>query len=542
MLSKWPIRNKLLLGISLLLVIAASLSGSAYYGLYSYRSLVKSLRDRSKELPLATRLIEQAGDINFTVGQVRERHRFRTAVGLVGSFDDVLLREPFHTNLEKFRTTLDLYRSRLESNTAGGGSRFGDDSDERETLRKIDATLARIADVNADPAWLLDDAKISELGDEVETLRQLATVLPSHLIERFHALARDVNLQYRSVIVLTWVTSIAGLLTFGLFVRLFYRWIFRPLRILIEGSREVASGQFDHRIHLNTDDEMSELAEAMNDMTSRFQAIRDDLDSQVQQRTKQVVRSEQLASVGFLAAGVAHEINNPLASIALCSESLEGRIADLLDGGGTAEELKVIQDYLRMIQQESFRCKQITEQLLDFSRMGDLPRQATELRELIEGVIDMVRHLGRYQDKQIVLADGPPVFARVNAQEIKQIAVNLITNGLDSIEGRGTVSVDVHQQDDQARLVIVDDGCGMTDEVIKHLYEPFFTRRRGGQGTGLGLSITYRIVADHDGHIEATSDGPGKGSQFVVTLPAAQNHTEQPPDQPGKSTNRYQAA
>jgi signal transduction histidine kinase len=82
----------------------------------------------------------------------------------------------------------------------------------------------------------------------------------------------------------------------------------------------------------------------------------------------------------------------------------------------------------------------------------------------------------------------------------------------------------------------------MTDEVLKHLFEPFFTRRRGGQGTGLGLSITHRIVADHDGHIDATSAGPGQGSRFVVTLPAAPQQTEKPPGQPGESTNRYQAA
>ena len=99
--------------------------------------------------------------------------------------------------------------------------------------------------------------------------------------------------------------------------------------MLIEGSRRVAAGEFGYRIKLDTRDEMSELADAMNDMTARFQAIRDDLDRQVQERTKQVVRSEQLASVGFLAAGVAHEINNPLASIALCAESLEGRLHEV---------------------------------------------------------------------------------------------------------------------------------------------------------------------------------------------------------------------
>ncbi len=114
---------------------------------------------------------------------------------------------------------------------------------------------------------------------------------------------------------------------------------------------------------------MAELAEAMNDMTARFQAIRDDLDRQVQERTKQVVRSEQLASVGFLAAGVAHEINNPLASIAMCAESLEGRMPRAARRRATRSTPSSA-NYLRMIQTEAFRCKEITEKLLDFSRIG----------------------------------------------------------------------------------------------------------------------------------------------------------------------------
>ena len=132
-------------------------------------------------------------------------------------------------------------------------------------------------------------------------------------------------------IVLAWTTTVLTSVLLIAAVQLFRKWIARPLATLVRGSREVAAGKFDHRIHLDSDDEMRELAESMNDMTARFQEIRDDLDRQVRERTKQVVRSEQLASVGFLAAGVAHEINNPLASIAMCSESLEGRLAELLE-------------------------------------------------------------------------------------------------------------------------------------------------------------------------------------------------------------------
>ena len=159
----------------------------------------------------------------------------------------------------------------------------------------------------------------------------MAVNLPTHLHSTLKGFAAEVRGQYHALLIGLWITSALAALVFAVFVRLFYRWIFRPLEILIRGSRKVAEGDFNYHVQLQTHDEMSELAAAMNDMTLRFRTIRDDLDRQVQQRTKQVVRNEQLASVGFLAAGVAHEINNPLASIAICAESLEGRVRELLD-------------------------------------------------------------------------------------------------------------------------------------------------------------------------------------------------------------------
>jgi signal transduction histidine kinase len=283
----------------------------------------------------------------------------------------------------------------------------------------------------------------------------------------------------------------------------------------------VAAGDYDYRIHLDSHDEMRELAEAMNAMTASFQEIRQDLDGQVAERTKQVIRSEQLASVGFLAAGVAHEINNPLASIALCAESLEGRIDDALRGtSGTRDaDKQVIRDYLRMIQSEAFRCKDITGRLLDFSRRDDQERHPVELRQLVSGVADMVRHLGQYQDTHINLLPGDPVVAPVSEPQLKQVVLNLLTNGLESLSPGGTVHVEVRQISDRAEIVFTDNGCGMTDEVREHLFEPFFTRRQAGKGIGLGLSITYRIVADHGGEIDVHSEGPGRGSRFCVRLP-----------------------
>src|SRR5205814_6260086 len=124
-------------------------------------------------------------------------------------------------------------------------------------------------------------------------------------------------------------------------LRFFYRWVFYPIRDLEQGAGRVARGDFDFRIEVDSGDEMEDLAAAFNDMTSRLSEMYRDLARQVNERSRQLVRSERLASVGFLAAGVAHEINNPLASIAFCSEALETRLADLMQPPAKASGLKL---------------------------------------------------------------------------------------------------------------------------------------------------------------------------------------------------------
>jgi signal transduction histidine kinase len=442
--------------------------------------------------------------------------------------DPQALRFDYRSTLEDVRRAVDDYRERLDANQDWSESRIADNEKERKTLKEVEAIVRRMERQEQEGRdWILDEVRLEAIEADAARLQELADQLPSYLYERMHALARDVRSQYRTAIVVAWVTTAAALVLLWIFIRMFRRWIARPLGTLIAASQDVATGRFDRRIHLDSQDEMSDLAEAMNAMTSRFQEVRDDLDQQVRERTKQAVRSEQLASVGFLAAGVAHEINNPLASIAMCSESLQTRLTELLPTEEeTAGEREVIHSYLRMIQEESFRCKGITERLLDFARIGDSERHAVDLHELVAGVIDMVCRLGKYHDKHLKLQEGQPVIAYVNPQEIKQIVLNLVTNALDSVERGGKVTLNVDRQRDQARIVVTDDGCGMTQEVIEHLFEPFFTRRVGGQGTGLGLAITYRIVEEHQGTIEATSEGPGRGSRFTVRLPLAASGKE----------------
>jgi two-component system, NtrC family, sensor kinase len=536
-LSHWPIRTKLQLGLGLLLVAVVALFGSACYGLYAYRSLVKNIAARSVELPQARRIADHVNDLRITLSQAEERLELSLSNAI---YDGTAPRESqevswrgseFNIRFTAFTNSLVGYKQLLEAASLDEASELSDDHHEWATLKEIDAIVAKIGEMNlGSPSHvsLINHDELRELRKKVEKLRDLAAHLPTHLETQFEKIADDVKARYRTAIIFAWCGLGAVIVVLLVSRRVFYQWFADPLQALVDGSRLVAAGRFDYRIQISARDEIGELAEAMNAMTQRFCEIRDDLDRQVQERTNQVVRGEQLASVGFLAAGVSHEINNPLASIALCSESLESRLQDLLEGADPerVEEVQVARNYLQMIQREAFRCKQITEKLLDFARRGDSQRHATDLRELAEGVIEMVQHLGQYQDKKLVLKPGAPAIASVNAQEIKQVVLNLITNGLESLDVGGTVEVAIERDADAARIVISDNGCGMTEEVRKHLFEPFFTRRRSGQGTGLGLSISHRIVEEHRGQIEATSDGPGRGSRFVVSLPLALSHKE----------------
>src|SRR5262245_25310790 len=192
--------------------------------------------------------------------------------------------------------------------------------------------------------------------------------------------------QRRSMFVVITCSTAAMILTAGM-LYFFYGWVFHPIRRLQQGVRHVAAGEFHHPIALRTGDELEELANAFDDMAARIQATHADLIRQVNERSRQLVRSERLVSVGFLAAGVAHEINNPLASIAFCAEGLLRRLSDI--AMRYPQEGETIQKYLGMIQAESFRCKEITQNLLEFSRVGERRREATDIAGLVQGVLEM---------------------------------------------------------------------------------------------------------------------------------------------------------
>jgi len=524
-LSSWPIRNKLLLGLVLLLAIVGTLSWSGFHGLYEYRSLLKSLF-RVTELPLATELNQKVSDL-----RVAALRKPRPGIDIVQGSHTLswqLARAEFMQRLDAVEDTVDDYEKQLDNNSKQEFF-IGDDRQERQTLAKIKQLLGAVADSAI--AWE-DRVQSQQLEEQLAHLQRLVGELPGYLQERMNQFPEQVRDRYRARLTLVWTTSTGCMAVLFAFCWLAYRWILRPLRLLIKGARKVAGGQFHYRIHLDTHDEIAELAAAMNGMTSRFQTIRDDLDRQVTDRTRQVVRAEQLASVGYLAAGVAHDISTPLELIVRAAEALDETMDS--EDISPAERRELLLKHLVDIQTQAFCCKGITENLLDFSRASDAQRKPTELREILQSVVDLASHLGKNQGKSVVLLPGPSVYAAVNVQQIKQVAVNLVVNALERAEAGGTVEVSLRTAGEKVELVVADDGPGLSDDELKQVFEPNTGSRRAGCGIGLGLSISARIIEDHGGKITANSLGPGAGTRLRVSLPM--------PPASKEIEHRYQAA
>lgn len=521
------------IGLALLVVATVVLSGSGIHGAAKFRELTKNIRSRSRELPLTAELNRSIADLRVEYTELIRPADF-SAVTSQAPTSRSLAMVDFVERLRSVRHILDFYHQQLFENHPSD-PRIADIRSELATVEALELHLNRIEELIRDPNLVFEDRAVRcQLEDEIEQLQPLVSDLPSYLKARMEGFADEVRSEYYSWMTISGVFFLIAIVLLAWLVLAFRRLIFKPLERLIGGSRRVAQGDYEYRIETQGVGELQELATAFNAMTRSFFEIKTDLDEQVRQRTQEIVRKEQLASVGFLAAGVAHEINNPLAAIAWSAESLEMRLDEILaplarTATPAPDSVSAMRKYLQRIQSEAFRCKEITAGLLDFSRLGDARKSETDLRELVTGIVEMVRPLAKYQGRRVLLLSPPTVTAQVNPQEIKQVVLNLLTNALDSVAADGEVRVQLSQDATSCCLTVSDNGCGMDADVLQHLFEPFFTRRADGSGTGLGLSITYRIIEEHGGAIRAASEGPGHGSQFFVTLPRKQHEQNQRP-------------
>ena len=229
----------------------------------------------------------------------------------------------------------------------------------------------------------------------------------------------------------------------------------------------------------------------------------------------QIMQSEKLAAIGQLAAGVMHEINNPLATISACVAAITGRLDE-------ASERTAVEEYLELIDKEVDRCTRIVDGLLDFSRPKGKAKGRVVLNALVDETLFLMKHHQRF--KRLTVAREldltlPPAMG--NAEQLTQVLMALMLNAVDAMDDRGKLTVRTGKSPNRANEVMLeveDTGMGIPRADQSKIFEPFYTTKPPGRGTGLGLSICYGIVEDHRGRIEVDST-PGRGTTFRVFLP-----------------------
>lgn len=292
---------------------------------------------------------------------------------------------------------------------------------------------------------------------------------------------------------------------------LLYRRIMKPLHQLQQGVERVRGGALDYRLVPTGDRELADLADRFNDMTRELETLYHDLETKVRTQSRQLAQSERLASVGHLAAGVAHEINNPLGIIVG-----EIELAQHQNQGDPR--------LLELVMEQAMRCKRMTQRLLSLASI-----KAGQRRD-----VDVVAFAERQVQRASKLPQAEGLTIRVDAKQVAgdltmhtdpdlagQVVSNLLSNACEASTPGNDIILIVSTDQQHVHLTVRDQGCGMTQEQLRNIFEPFYTSKRGvaSGGHGLGLSISHAIVETLGGQITATSDGPGQGSRFTLSLP-----------------------
>ena len=366
-----------------------------------------------------------------------------------------------------------------------------------EDIERASAELDQVFRERIVPAVLKhDQTNVQAEHGKAQLLVSLIQERSDRLVERYEASisayeAEVSSLQDETLRWALFFVAVAPLLSVavGAYV---LRSVATPIGRLREGASRLAQGDLATRIQVGSDDEFGALARQFNAMTEALQ-----------DHQSKLVQQEKLAGIGRLAAGVAHEINNPLAVILGYARLLRKKAEGL-----AADDLKVIED-------ETLRAKQIVDDLLDLSRPVDMGRTPWIPRRLCDEIAS--RLFGTPPLSAVrVSVEGQGRVAG-NALKLRQVVVNLLKNAAEAAGPGGTVAVRIEPVDFGVALSVSDSGPGLSDEVRARLFEPFFTRKAGG--TGLGLAVSKGIVEAHGGALEAESS-PGGGARFTLRLPA----------------------
>jgi two-component system, NtrC family, sensor kinase len=340
-----------------------------------------------------------------------------------------------------------------------------------------------------------------------------------------------------------WVIMLTGLGIAAIATVFLFTVVLVPITELVKATKKIAQGDLTYRVGLKSNDEIGILASSFNKMVDDLRKItvsHDDLAKEVFERARaeeklaqayaelketheQLLQSAKMASVGLLAGGVAHEINNPLTGVLN-----NVQLVKMMSSQKTDFNIEDFREFLDVIESSAVRCKNITQSLLDFSRASKGVSQLVSLNEIIEKVISLVEHELKLQNISIqknLEAGIPEVLG--DSQLLQQVVLDIINNAKWAVQKKGgnegrdiILETRISPDKKQVLLFISDRGVGISRDNLDKIFEPFFTTKEVGEGTGLGLAIVYNIIKAHNGSIEVESE-LGKGTTFKITLPVA---------------------
>ncbi len=331
------------------------------------------------------------------------------------------------------------------------------------------------------------------------------------LAGKFDAVRRQTVLTFAGV-------SVAGMALALIIASLLSNGILKPIRHLAMAARDIASGKIDTRVDVapstpGVPDELTELAEAFNSMADSIV----ERDVKLQENARKMTESKKLATLGQLAAGIAHEINNPLGGIVMYSHMLREELVRPEN-----------RENVEKIGREADRCKKIVKGLLDFARQTKPERTESNINHVLKEVIALVVHQAMFRNIEIDNDHNPSIpLVDIDVTQMEEVFMNIILNAAQAMDGRGKIATvtSIAPGGSYIEIVISDTGPGIPQEHIDKIFEPFYTTKEIGRGTGLGLSIAYGIVERHHGSIRVESE-EGKGTTFFILIPIPETAPE----------------
>jgi signal transduction histidine kinase len=342
----------------------------------------------------------------------------------------------------------------------------------------------------------------------------------------------DLDSQSRS----NWFTAIfiivaTGFMCIGVVMIAGVRWIATPLAGLTKKMERVGKGDFSSDLKIHANDELGQLAVAVNQMCDRLRQQQQTIEKETHQRIdaiEQLRHADRLKTVGQLAAGFAHEVGTPL-------NVISGRAEMILSDPNRSPEQ--IAKHATAVKTESERISKIIQKLLHFSRRSPSQKFKNDLREVIHHSVELIQPLADKQQVNLTAnLPAAPAEASFDFNQLQQVIMNLIDNAVDASPANQTVGIYLHPQpiNDQWKIEIADHGSGIEKNQLDVIFEPFFTTKEVGSGTGLGLSIVHGIIEEHGGSIDCQSD-LGVGTTMTIRIPIQQNperdlETNDPPN------------